>query len=122
MRARANPKPYIFAASPSFQHADSPASWAVARAFGWPAFGCPGRLSANTSSSPARPGPASRLPYVRCSARLGSAVEPRWWSTQEVEFVSEVYQPGHGDFILNPLDARCPRWAPWYERRDEIYD
>jgi hypothetical protein len=40
----------------------------------------------------------------------------------ECEFVSEFYQPGRGDFILNPLDARCPRWSPWYELRDESYD
>jgi hypothetical protein len=40
----------------------------------------------------------------------------------ECEFVSEFYQPGRGDFILNPLDARCPRWSPWYELRDESHD
>ena len=40
----------------------------------------------------------------------------------ECEFVSEFYQPGRGDFILNPLDARCPRWSPWYELHDESHD
>lgn len=40
----------------------------------------------------------------------------------ECEFVSEFYQPSRGDFILNPLDARCPRWSPWYELRDESHD
>jgi hypothetical protein len=40
----------------------------------------------------------------------------------ECEFVSEFYQPGRGDFILNPLDARCPCWSPWYELRDESHD
>jgi hypothetical protein len=40
----------------------------------------------------------------------------------ECEFVSEFYQPGRGDFILNPLDARCPRWSPWDEIRDESHD
>jgi hypothetical protein len=40
----------------------------------------------------------------------------------ECEFVSEFYQPGRGDLVLNPLDARCPRWSPWYELRDESHD
>jgi type IV secretory pathway TraG/TraD family ATPase VirD4 len=40
----------------------------------------------------------------------------------ECEFVPEFYQPGRGDFILNPLDARCPRWSPWRELRDQSHD
>ncbi len=27
-----------------------------------------------------------------------------------------------GDQILNPLDARCPLWSPWFELRTESYD
>jgi type IV secretion system coupling TraD/TrwB family protein len=33
-----------------------------------------------------------------------------------------VLSTGRDDFILNPLDARCPRWSPWYELRDESHD
>jgi type IV secretory pathway TraG/TraD family ATPase VirD4 len=28
------------------------------------------------------------------------------------EFVRRFYDPGRGDVILNPLDARCPYWGP----------
>ena len=28
------------------------------------------------------------------------------------EFVQEFYRPERGDYILNPLDARCPFWNP----------
>jgi type IV secretory pathway TraG/TraD family ATPase VirD4 len=31
------------------------------------------------------------------------------------EFVQEFYQPERGDVILNPLDTRCPFWAPGLE-------
>lgn len=31
------------------------------------------------------------------------------------EFVQEFYRPDRGDVILNPLDARCPFWAPGLE-------
>ena len=33
----------------------------------------------------------------------------------ECEYVSEFYRSGRGDLILNPLDARCPAWSPWWE-------
>src|SRR5260370_13989358 len=121
MCGRAHPKPYIFAASPSFQRVNSPASWAVARAFGWPAFGYPARLSANTSSSPARPGPASRIAIRSLLRQIKERGETAVVVDPECEFVSEFYQPGRGDFILNPLDARCPRWSPWNELRDESH-
>ena len=29
----------------------------------------------------------------------------------------EFYRPDRGDLILNPLDARCPAWSPWWELR-----
>ncbi len=29
----------------------------------------------------------------------------------------EFYRSGRGDLILNPLDARCPAWSPWWELR-----
>lgn len=35
------------------------------------------------------------------------------------EYVGEFFRPERGDVLLNPLDARCPRWTPWQElRRD----
>lgn len=40
----------------------------------------------------------------------------------EGEFISEFYRPERGDYILNPLDARCPEWSPWFELRPENYD
>ena len=40
----------------------------------------------------------------------------------EGEFVSEFYRPERGDYVLNPLDARCPEWLPWFELRTESYD
>ena len=33
----------------------------------------------------------------------------------ECEYVPEFYRPARGDLILNPLDARCPTWSPWWE-------
>jgi hypothetical protein len=33
------------------------------------------------------------------------------------EFVQRFYDPGRGDVILNPLDARCPYWGPSEELR-----
>ena len=33
----------------------------------------------------------------------------------ECEYVPEFYHLGRGDLILNPLDARCPAWSPWWE-------
>ena len=33
----------------------------------------------------------------------------------EGEFVREFYDPARGDWLLNPLDARCPTWSPWGE-------
>jgi hypothetical protein len=35
------------------------------------------------------------------------------------EYVSEFYRPERGDVLLNPFDARCPRWTPWMELRPE---
>ncbi len=29
----------------------------------------------------------------------------------------EFFRPGRRDLILNPLDARCPAWSPWWELR-----
>jgi Type IV secretion-system coupling protein DNA-binding domain len=40
----------------------------------------------------------------------------------ESEFVGEFYRPERGDYILNPLDARCPVWSPWFELRPESYE
>jgi Type IV secretion-system coupling protein DNA-binding domain len=39
----------------------------------------------------------------------------------ESEFVAEFYRPERGDYILNPLDTRCPEWSPWFELRAESY-
>jgi type IV secretory pathway TraG/TraD family ATPase VirD4 len=33
----------------------------------------------------------------------------------EREFIQQFYRPERGDVVLNPLDARCPRWTPWVE-------
>jgi Type IV secretion-system coupling protein DNA-binding domain len=33
----------------------------------------------------------------------------------ECEYVPEFYRPERGDLMLNPLDARCPAWSPWWE-------
>jgi hypothetical protein len=33
----------------------------------------------------------------------------------ECEYVPEFFRPGRGDVTLNPLDARCPSWSPWWE-------
>ncbi len=33
----------------------------------------------------------------------------------ECEYLPEFYRPARGDLILNPLDARCPSWSPWWE-------
>ncbi len=35
----------------------------------------------------------------------------------ECEYVPEFYRSGRGDLILNPVDARCPAWSPWWELR-----
>jgi hypothetical protein len=35
----------------------------------------------------------------------------------ECEYVPEFFRPERGDLILNPLDVRCPGWAPWAELR-----
>lgn len=29
-----------------------------------------------------------------------------------LEYAPQFYEPGRGDLILNPLDARCPYWSP----------
>jgi Type IV secretion-system coupling protein DNA-binding domain len=39
----------------------------------------------------------------------------------ESEYVQEFYSERRGDFILNPLDRRCPYWSPWSELRDESF-
>lgn len=33
----------------------------------------------------------------------------------ECEFAAEFYRAERGDVLMNPLDARCPRWSPWDE-------
>ena len=33
----------------------------------------------------------------------------------ESEYVPEFYRPERGDLVLNPLDAGCPTWSPWWE-------
>jgi hypothetical protein len=33
----------------------------------------------------------------------------------ECEYVPEFFRPERRDLILNPLDARCPTWSPWWE-------
>jgi len=35
------------------------------------------------------------------------------------EFVREFYDPARGDWLLNPIDARCPTWSPWAEGDSE---
>ncbi len=35
----------------------------------------------------------------------------------EGESTMEFYNESRGDYILNPLDARCPFWSPWLELR-----
>lgn len=37
----------------------------------------------------------------------------------EGEFVREFYDESRGDWLLNPLDARCPTWSPWGEGESE---
>jgi type IV secretory pathway TraG/TraD family ATPase VirD4 len=39
----------------------------------------------------------------------------------ESEYVQEFYDPKRGDWILNPLDRRCPYWSPWSELRDDSF-
>lgn len=39
----------------------------------------------------------------------------------EGEYVQEFYSEARGDWILNPLDARCPYWSPWSELRAESF-
>lgn len=39
----------------------------------------------------------------------------------EGEYVQEFYCAERGDWILNPLDARCPFWSPWSELRAESF-
>ena len=35
------------------------------------------------------------------------------------EFIQEFYDERRGDVVLNPLDARCPFWSPWFEFRPD---
>jgi hypothetical protein len=39
----------------------------------------------------------------------------------ESEYVQEFYCEERRDWILNPLDRRCPYWSPWSELRDESF-
>ena len=39
----------------------------------------------------------------------------------ESEYVQEFYSEERGDWILNPLDRRCPYWSPWSELRDDSF-
>src|SRR5207244_329555 len=39
----------------------------------------------------------------------------------ESEYVQEFYSEERGDWILNPLDSRCPYWSPWSELRDDSF-
>ena len=39
----------------------------------------------------------------------------------ESEYVQEFYSEERGDWILNPLDRRCPYWSPWSELREESF-
>jgi type IV secretory pathway TraG/TraD family ATPase VirD4 len=39
----------------------------------------------------------------------------------EGEYVQKFYSEARGDWILNPLDARCPYWSPWAEIREEWF-
>jgi len=36
-----------------------------------------------------------------------------------LEYTPQFYEPGRGDVILNPLDARMPYWSPCDEVRHE---
>jgi hypothetical protein len=36
------------------------------------------------------------------------------------EYVREFYDESRGDFVLNPVDIRCPFWTPWFELRDQF--
>ncbi len=40
----------------------------------------------------------------------------------EGEYLSEFYRAERGDAILNPFDARCPRWTPWLELRKDYFE
>jgi hypothetical protein len=39
----------------------------------------------------------------------------------EGEYVQEFYSEERGDWILNPLDARCAFWSPWSELRHKSF-
>jgi hypothetical protein len=39
----------------------------------------------------------------------------------ESEYVQEFYSEERGDWVLNPLDRRCPWWSPWSELREESF-
>jgi hypothetical protein len=58
----------------------------------------------------------SLLRQIERRGQVAAVVDP------ESEFVAEFYRPERGDQILNPLDARCPTWSPWFELRTESYD
>ncbi len=49
------------------------------------------------------------LRQITNTGEPGIVVDP------EGEFVREFYSPERGDYLLNPLDARCPGWTPWAE-------
>ena len=58
----------------------------------------------------------SLLRQIQARGETAVVVDP------ECEFVAEFYRPDRGDFILNPLDSRCPHWSPWAELRAETHE
>jgi len=40
---------------------------------------------------------------------------------REGEFTQEFFSEERGDWILQPLDQRCPAWSPWSELRDDTF-
>ncbi len=112
----------MFAASRWFRRANSPASCGSRAGIGLAgvriprALECQHFLIAGSTGSGKSVAIRSLLRQIKERGETAVVVDP------ECEFVSEFYQPGRGDFILNPLDARCPRWSPWSELRDESHD
>jgi type IV secretory pathway TraG/TraD family ATPase VirD4 len=39
----------------------------------------------------------------------------------ESEYVQQFYSEARGDWILNPLDSRCPYWSCWSEIREDNF-
>ncbi|MBV8097202.1 MAG: type IV secretion system DNA-binding domain-containing protein [Acetobacteraceae bacterium] len=55
------------------------------------------------------------LRQIACWFHAAIIIDP------EGEYVQEFYCAERGDWILNPLDARCPFWSPWSELRAESF-